>query len=191
MSGNDKACSAESQNHVTYKRQDFHPLCPSYNKTEEGLWTTYGQSAYVTSANRQHTLFIFNLPLYIYIYINNGRHVYSDGVLASMAVTYSIWEVDNCTSNPALALNERTTENLGGKEVVINCLHIKGSWAGLLMNHPPAVVHKRFLVLIYIRWWIYTYILNVKILQYTITAAVADAHFQNMENWRGCRTAVI
>jgi len=128
---------------------------------------------------------------YLYIYINDGRHIYSDVFLESMAITYSIWEVDNCTSNLALALNERTTENLGGKEVVINCLHIKGSWAGLLMNHPPAVVHKRFLVLLYIRWWRYTYIPNVEILQFTITAAVADSHFQNMESWKGCRTAVI
>jgi len=78
--------------------------------------------------------------------------IYSEVVPACMAITYSIWEVDNCTSNPALALNERTAENLGGKEVVINCLHIKGSWTGLLMNHHPADVHKRFSVSIYIRW---------------------------------------
>jgi len=55
----------------------------------------------------------------------------------------------------ALALNERTAENLGGKEVVINCLHIKGSWTGLLMNHPPADVHKRFSVPIYKMMYIY------------------------------------
>jgi len=102
-----------------------------------------------------NTHYLYLTYLCIYIYINDGRHIYSDVVLVCMAITYSIWEVDNCTSNPALALNERTTENLGGKEVVINCLHIKGSWTGLLMNHPPAAVHKRFSVPIYIRWWIY------------------------------------
>lgn len=102
-----------------------------------------------------HYLYLTYLRTHTYIYKLVG--IYSDVVVARMAITYSIWEVDNCTSNPALALNERTAENLGGKEDVINCLHIKGSWTGLLMNHPPVGVHKRFSRFLYIRWCIYVH----------------------------------